>query len=258
MANLQNVTLSGQLIAAPQQAFNQHPWSLNSKMSIEELLGTSHGEHVKKYEVLAIDEDLLALSTAWKRLRDAHANGGTYVPVSKLLDKELFNHVTTDDHEQAKAIRDYYSKKIMMWKLKEIKLSNFREDMNSFVHSNGRMFRDNMVPLAYRLPEFYEYDVNFDTLIAEHNKVIKDKTKSQTKTLELKKTFKIGKKYSKRKEYWFSDEDNNLITFSLMHDNPLISLLDNQCKNPITLSGLYNVRHRDNNQYFLVEKYSFL
>lgn len=214
--------------------------------------------HIKKYEVLEIDEDLLALSTAWKRLRDVTASGGSYTPVATLLDKALFKHVTSDDREKANEIRDYYSKKIMMWRLKDIKLSNFREDMNSFVHTNGKMFKDNMVPMVYRLPEFHEYDISFDNLVSEHNKVITDKTKIQTKSLLLKKTFKVGKKYSKRKEYWFSDEDNNLVTISFMHDNPLISLLDTQCKNSITLSGQYNTRFRDNNEYFVVEKYSFL
>lgn len=230
----------------------------NPRVALDDLLGITTSDHVKKYEVLEINEDLLALSTAWKRLRDVASNGGSYTPISKLLDKELFNHVTNEDRDYANTIRDYYSKKVMMWKLKEIRLSAFREDMNSFIHTNGKMFKDNMIPLAFRLPEFYEYDIGFDQLISEHNKIIKDNTKSQTKTLSLQKTFKVGKKYSKRKEYWFTDEDDNLVTFSLMHDNPLISLLDNQCKNSITLSGLFNIRNRDNNQYFLVEKYSFL
>lgn len=261
MANWNNINLSN---IAPQKSIsisgqNATPWNTSlGSLTLNTLLSAPHGEHVKKYEVLEIDEDLLALSATWKRLRDTHKSGGPYISVSTLLDKELFKFVTTQDHAKAAEIRDYYSKKIMMWKLKDVRLSQFREDMNSFIHTNGKMFKDNTVPLAFRLPEFYEYDVEFDTLISEHNKVINDKTKSQTKTLKLKKTFSVGKKYTKRKEYWFSDEDNNLITFSLTHDNPLISLLDNQCKNPISLSGLYNIRHRDNNQYFLLEKYSFL
>jgi hypothetical protein len=100
--------------------------------------------------------------------------------------------------------------------------------------------------------------MEFDDLVSEHNKIIKDKSIKQTKNLSLKKTFSVGKKYTKRKEYWFSDDANNLVTFSLTHDNPLISLLDMQCKNTVTLSGNYNMKYRDNNQYFVVDKYSFL
>ena len=243
-SSLNNISISGH---------SQAPWNVTF-----DDFGVSVGSHVKKYEILEIEEDLLALSVAWKRLRDAAKKGGSYVPVSKLLDKELFSHVTDNDREQANNIRNYYSKKIMMWKLKDLKLSNFREDMNSFIHTNGKMFKDSMLPMVYRLPEFHEYDVEFDNLVLEHNKIITNRKVIQTKTLELKKNFIVGKKYTKRKEYWFSDEDNNLVTFSLSHDNPLISLLDLQCKNPITLSGNYTIRHRDNNEYIVVEKYSFL
>jgi hypothetical protein len=250
IAPQKSISISGQ---------NATPWNTSlGSLTLNTLLGTQHGEHVKKYEVLEIDEDLLTLSTTWKRLRDIHTSGGAYVSVSTVLDKVLFNYVTTEDRNKAAEIRDYYSKKIMMWKLKDVRLSQFREDMNSFIHTNGKMFKDNIVPLAYRLPEFHSYDIEFDKLVSEHNKIITDKSNKQTKNLLLKKTFSVGKKYTKRKEYWFSDETNNLVTFSLTHDNPLISLLDNQCKNPIALSGLYNIRHRDNNQYFLLEKYSFL
>lgn len=248
MANIINTTLINS------------PWNAPSvPLSIEELLGTKHGDHVKKYEILEIDQDLLALSATWKRLRDATKNGGPYVPVSKLLDKELFGHVTDADQEKAAEIRDYYSKKIMMWKLKDVKLSQFREDMNSFIHTNGKMFKDNMIPMVYRLPEFHEYDVQFDQLVSEHNKVIVKKSKgNQTKTLTLEKNFQVGKRYSKRKEYWFSDTDDNLVTISVMQDNPLITLLDKQCSNAITIAGKYDIRLRDNNEYYVVEKYSFL
>jgi len=237
------------------------PWQNLSSGSItlNDLLETGHGDHVKKYEILEIEEDLLALSVTWKRLRDATKKGAPYIPVGKLLDKELFEHVTDPDREKAAEIRDYYSKKLMVWKLKGTKLSQFREDMNSFIHSNGKMFKNDMIPLVYRLPEFHEYDIGFDNLVSEHNKVISNKTKGvQTKTLTLQKNFIKGKRYSKRKEYWFTDEDDNLVTLSLVHDNPLMSLLDLQCKNKITLLGKYDIQYRDNNEYYVVDKYSFL
>ena len=260
--NLQNISLTQSnpfsISGHVKSQSNISPWNTSlGNLTLNGLLGVSHGEHVKKYEILEIDEDLLALSVAWKRLRDTHSNGGAYTAISTLLDKELFNHVTTDDRQNANDIRDYYSKKIMMWKLKDVKLSQFREDMNSFIHTNGKMFKDNMVPLVFRLPEFHSYDMEFDILVSEHNKIITDKAHTQTKNLSLKKTFSVGKKFSKRKEYWFSDEANNLVTFSLTHDNPLLSLLDIKCKNTVTLSGNYKMKYRDNNQYFVVEKYSF-
>ncbi len=229
----------------------------NSVITLDEFL--DNNTHVKKYQVYEIDEDLLALSTAWKRLRDEYKNGSPYTPIEKLLDKNLFKHVKDVDHEQAKNIRDYYSKKIMLWKLKGQNLTKFRDDMNTFIHSNGKIFKEDICPLVYRLPEFYEYDFGFDELANHHNKIISDKQKGKvTKNLSLQKTFNVGRKYSKRKEYWFSDEQDNLISISFTSDNPLISLLDLHTQKPITLSGNISYKSRDNVEYGVIEKYSFL
>ena len=54
---------------------------------------------VKKYEVYETPTDVLALSVAWKRLRDNGHSG-----IGKLLQDELFNMVTGDDTEMAKQI----------------------------------------------------------------------------------------------------------------------------------------------------------
>ena len=95
--------------------------------------GRNISPQVKKYEVFESPEDVLVLSVTWKRLRDEdrHIAG-------KLLDSELFAHIKQEDRDKANVIRDYYSKKVMMWKLKgDGKLTSYRNDMNNFVHSNG-------------------------------------------------------------------------------------------------------------------------
>jgi len=67
--------------------------------------------NVKKYEIYESPIDLLALSSAWKRLRDAGTAQGR---IGKLLDKDLFESLISEDYSQAERIRDYYSKKIVM------------------------------------------------------------------------------------------------------------------------------------------------
>ena len=221
-------------------------------------LELSTDPHVRKYQVLEIDEDLLALSSAWKRLRDIHKNGGTYSGIYKLTDKDLFDKVKEEDHEKAKEIRDYYSKKIMMWKLKGQILSKFRADMNTFIHTDGKIFKEDICPLVYRLPEFYEYDIVFDKLANEHNKIINQTAQIKvTKNLKLRQTFLIDKRHTKRKEYWFTDENDNLVTLSFTHDNPLLPLLDKSTVNPITIFGKFTKRFRDNVEYYVADKYSF-
>jgi len=234
--------------------------SLNS-LGINNLtvnLDEFHNPHVKKYQVMEIDEDLLTLSATWYRLREETKQGKPYVNIEKIVNKELFNRVTEEDRNLAASIRDYYSKKIMLWKLKGQNLSKFREDMNMLIHSEGKVFKEEMCPLAYRLPEFYHYDLGFDNLATEHNKIIKESgSLLQSKTLTLRETFTVNKRHSKRKEYWFSDDSDNLVSLSVTHDNPLLSLLDFHSHSPLTVTGKFNVKERDNTQYMVVDKYKF-
>ena len=268
MANYTHSTLTAGQIAALQSSSptisigsinSSNPFSaLGSVNSVSLSLDDFNNPHVKKYQVMEIEEDLLALSATWYRLRQATVKGQPYIPITKIIDKDLFKHVTEKDREVASNIRDYYSKKIMMWKLKGQNLTKFREDMNSLIHSEGKVFKEDMCPLAYRLPEFYFYDTSFDELANEHNKIVKErKHVPETKTLNLHKTFTVGKKYSKRKEYWFTDSNDNLVTLSLTHDNPLLSLLDLASKNPLAITAKFNVKDRDNVQYMYCDKYTF-
>ncbi len=216
--------------------------------------------YVKKYQVLEIEEDLLALSCAWQRVRASHKEGQVYVTITKLIDPELFKSLTQEDHDKAAQVRDYYSKKIMLWKLKGEKLSQFREDMNSFIHTDGKIFKEDMMPLAYRLPEFYDYDIDFDMLSNEYNKKVSQGTQNEIggKRLKLAKTFVVSKKHTKRKEYWFSDDNNDLVSFSIELSNPLISLLDVYTQNTIKVNAIYTKRVRDNNEYLIANKFKFV
>jgi len=213
----------------------------------------SHEPHVKKYQVYEIENDLLALSVAWFRLRKQHANGGTYTPISKLLDSELLKHVSGEDIAQAQVIRDYYSKKIMVMKLKGTQLSRYKQDLSTFVHSDGKIFKEDMCPLVYRLPEFHEYDTQLDELYGTYNREITIKAE-HSKNLKLVKSLTVGRKYNKRKEYWFSDEHSNLHRLSFTHDNPLLSLLDLYTKNELTISGRWRKTNKDDREFFINDK----
>lgn len=218
--------------------------------------------NVKKYEVYEISQDLLALSVCWSRLRKGRVENQPYVNIAKLLDSELFRQLNEDDIIQANVIRDYYSKKIMVWKLKNITLTPFREDLNTFIHSDGKTFKESMLPLVYRLPEFYEYDTEFEQMSFDYNKEIKRQDTpfvSDCKQLKFVKQLLVNTKRHKRNEYWFSDTHNNLVTFSIETHNPLVSLLNITLKNnDINVIGRYKKSVRDGNEYLKVEKFSFV
>jgi hypothetical protein len=215
--------------------------------------------HVKKYHVFEIEKDFLALSCAWQRIRASRKEGQLYEKITKLTDTGLFRALTQEDHDKAAQVRDYYSKKIMLWKLKGESLSRFREDMNSFIHTDGKIFKEDMMPLVYRLPEFYDYDSDFDVLSNEYNKKVNQDTQNVIgkKQLKLAKTYIVSKKHSKRKEYWFSDEYNNLVSLSVELHNPLLTLLDVYAQHTIKVDAIYTKRNRDNSEYLIANKFKF-
>jgi hypothetical protein len=271
MSNYSNPWQIGAAGAVPGlQAASQNTITLsglNSANGVEldwNILREGLNSNVKKYEVYEISKDLLALSVCWARYRKEREQAFNILSptITKLLDSELFRLVTEDDIVQANVIRDYYSKKIMVWKLKNINLTPFRQDLNTFIHSDGKTFKESMLPLAYRLPEFYDYDVEFEQMSFEYNKELKrcdSQFVTDSKQLKFVKQLSVNTKRQKRKEYWFSDTHNNLVTFSIETHNPLVSLLDMTLKNnDINVIGRYKKSMRDGNEYLKVEKFSFV
>jgi hypothetical protein len=220
-------------------------------------------DDVKKYEVYEISQDLLALSVCWARYRKARNEYKPQPAITKLLDSELFRLVSEDDITQANVIRDYYSKKIMVLKLKNEGFTPFREDLNTFIHSDGKMFKENMIPLAYRLPEFYEYDVEFEKMSFDFNREVKRMDQPyvvDTKQLKFITQLSVNTKRHKRKEYWFSDRSNNLVNINIDTSNPLLSLMDMTVnKNDITIKGKFKKCSRDGNEFIKVDnKFNFV
>jgi len=266
MSNNNSWLINGSGIGAQSASLNTISLSnisgYNNSISLGDL-EFAFNDNVTKYEVYEISQDLLALSVCWSRYRKVRNEPGLHPNITKLIDSELFRLVTEEDIAHANVIRDHYSKRIMMWKLKNITLTPFREDLNTFIHSNGKTFKENMMPLAYRLPEFYEYDVEFEKMSFDYNKEVKRHDDSlfvsESKQLKFVKQLSVNNRRLKRKEYWFSDSFNNLVTFSIEPSNPLISMLDMTLKNnEVNVVGKYKKISRDGNEYLKVDRFSFV
>lgn len=214
---------------------------------------------VRKYEIYESPEDVLALSVAWHRLRvhNPSVNSG----ISNLLDKTLFEHVDSTDKELANSIRDYYSKKIMMWKLKGNRFSNFRDDLNSFVHTDGTRVKQDILGMVYHLPNFYEHDVQLDSVRLKVNPTVPNSLRMVAH--EPRKLQPISKIISKRKSgvtnhYWFVDiETGHGVQFVFEVTNPLEHIWSKffAKKEPMEISGLFQKKSRDDFEYFSVKNW---
>lgn len=199
--------------------------------------------------------DILALSVRYKKIRDT-LNSNIFI--ENLFDTELLNHITIQDFIDANTIRDYYSKKLMLLSLKGIELSPFRKDLSIMVNSNGTKFEEKMVPLIYKLPKFYEYDVELDNLF----KTSIDITLGKNEYYFIKVLKKENKK-EKKFQYWFIDQDKQFVLIEIETKNSMLQLWDNiiqqsklTANNCIVLHGIkHGIKNHkviDGYEYFLM------
>ena len=219
----------------------------------------NRSDYVKRYEVIEATEDILALSVAWKRLRDTTnesiQNGSLHIKVTTLLDDHLFRKMEESDRIRANEIRDYFSKKIMLWTLKSVKLSAYRQDLNKFIHGDGKKVTEELLPLIYRLPEFYEYDIQFDQFKREVNLEITnfsniDSVKKITTLTPIKSFYKTNKRV-KHFEYWLKDSNDNAHLITIEPKNPLKHIWDKIFTNgQLRIEATYYPKKYDELQYY--------
>ena len=209
---------------------------------------------VTKHEYLVIKEDLLAMSCARHRMEDN----------TSLLNEEIAKQVIPEDRERADKIRKYYSAKCIFWTLKEQELTEFRRDLYTFINTTGMQFEEKMVKLAYRLPEFYEYDIEFDSIKDEHDlvKSFPDSNSTEfkprpnrygvyasdedTRKLTAIKVTHRNTKNKKLIEYWLKDEENYLCLISIDPMNSLKPLWDKEyAKGTLVIHGHYFAKLRN-------------
>lgn len=216
-------------------------------------LSLDKNEHVKRYEVIEISEDVLALSVAWKRLRDDRENNTVYI--NSLLSNSLFGKVTNEDRLRATEIRDYFSKKIMLWTLKDIKLSQYRQDLSELIHGDSKKIVDKMLPIAFRLPEFYEYDVEFDSfkqdVKLDISKLSHPSEQQRVTTLKPAKCFYKSNKRVKQFEYWLKDSNENAYMIVIEPKNPLKHIWDKMFTNDqLRIKATCYPKKNDDLQYY--------
>jgi len=217
-------------------------------------------DYVKRYEVIESTEDVLALSVAWKRLRDNKDKSTHYMGITSLLDDNLFRRVEESDRIRANEIRDYFSKKIMLWSLKGIKLSKYRQDLNTFIHGNDKKITEELLPIIFRLPEFYDYDVKFDKFKREVTlelPTFDSPPLKQITTLIPITSFYKSNKRTKQFEYWLKNSNGNAHMISIEPKNPLKHIWDKMFTNEhLRIEGTYHPKKYDELQYYQLLNWS--
>ena len=217
--------------------------------------------YVKTYQIIEAVEDLLALSVTHKRLMIENISVlAKSFSFKNILDPVVFQNLIDSDREIANTIRKYYSQQILMWALKGIKLTAFREDLKTYLNGEGNKFVENTIPLVTKLPYFYDYDIKLDEIKREFttdtegfNTVATNNPSKHSYILTpIKSLFRKTKK-AKCIEYWLKDNYNRAYKIEIEHNNPLQHLWDktfNQDK--LEISGYAKLKRLDDLNYFHV------
>lgn len=255
--NLSTVTgLNGNVISGVNR--NSNIFSGLNNLSGSVTWDSNSNGNVKKYEVFETSEDILALSVTWHRLRLLGNRIINTIRPTTLTDNILFTEINQEDRNRADIIRDYYSKKLIVMTLRGQRISKFRKDLNTFIHGDCKIVKEEMMPLIFRLPEFYDYDIQLQEMFSDLNKQFED-TEDQAygaayggkKILKPMKKFVVKLRTNKFSEYWLKDDDNKAYKIEIPIENKLNHLWEHFFEQEsIPLQGHFRHMERDGINYF--------
>lgn len=231
--------------------------SLKSQGIFETAISGLNSSCVEKTYYESI-EDSLIVSCVWHRLRNSNTNSKNFpFLIGKIQNQELYNNITTADRTHAAKIRDFYQKRFMIWKLKDKRLSKFRQDLEKYINSDGKLYPNDYSGMIYRLPEFYEYDLTV-TEIKEENFDVNVKINNCVNEKKLKPVKKLSRttRSMKRVNYWFSDNNNSGVLFSIESSNILLNVFDQIFNShaEISVKGTYQVSDKEDFDHYVLSK----
>lgn len=212
----------------------------------------------KPDEIKEYPEDILVLSCCIQRL--AHNRSMRFN--RSLNGSDLPSLVSDLDRQKAKNIRKYYNDKLMLLTLQGRQLTKFRKDLQMFLNSEPTKVLESLCGIVYKLPYFYDYDKSIDNIFKSSyfkNTSLNNMHENARRDLKFLSKIENERKHSNNVEYWFEDELLNKVMFSIASNNPLLDLLDRHINDGrLSVSAQYYLRKKDLNEYFVMEKWSFV
>lgn len=205
-------------------------------------------------------EDLLVMSCTHSRLRNppfsTYINGG-------FSSHTVIEHIQQKDRELADKIRDHFSKKIMMLVLRGSTITEFRRDLNIFLHMPSKNeATEDLLPLISRLPDLYQYDTEFEEMCTALVPVKNDIQGAVTVNLTPKKQFLVKTKDGMLNEYWLADEEQRGCRIKLIGTpatKSLLPLWEREFAKPrIKIACNLVTQIRDGFSYYLVTDWTII
>jgi len=203
-------------------------------------------ENVKKIE---ISHDIVALAVLANRVGGYH----NLLPEVHNYDpwkpwKEFVLELTDADREKAEQIKMFYKQRLTARILTNDYFSEYRKKLLDLLTKKDTVYTTHDAKIAYRLPEFYEYDTALIEQVFNENLRPLDSRNQFSYFQGIKRLTFISKLHRKTKRrdlnhYWFRDEENNRVLLELQTKNNLTTLFETYIQSgPINVSGHFVVR----------------
>ena len=194
-----------------------------------------------KVEILNLEYDPLAAILMFYKFGEPHFDIYNHIKnydVVALYEDKLDEYVP-----KAEEIRQYYHSKLVTLKLKGKRLTDFQKKLGKFLNTNFNEFPENFLPLTFKLPEFYEEDLQWESLVENRKSFDTNKAYSEIdESVKFVKKIKRNTRYTKNIKYFFETVDKKLICLTFINGEFLAPIEYVIKQDNINVKGLVNYR----------------
>jgi hypothetical protein len=181
---------------------------------------------------LGIEGDVLAKSCKVHR----HYTSETLASYSVMRWHDL-SEVQPDavDLDQADQIRYYYYNQLLMMGLANKPLTMFKQRLMGVVDRSRDLVHQD-IGILYRLPYFYVEDTARDRLRETYPSSAAGRThipSCEDRPLRAVERILVSRRHNERDEFWFADQNNELVMWWVQKTNPLLSMVESIFKHSV-------------------------
>ncbi len=172
---------------------------------------------------------------------------------------QLVNKITDQDRVLAESVKSYYMSKLLMAKLRGDDFTKFKTDLMQYLHNSPNTLTSRFVGMVYKLPYFYEYDMQLIEIFGGEHKDLGTARQRDREDITLTFIAKAdnGQKRARHYEYWFKDDSDTRILLEVEKHNPVRNLWEHSIQSgKLNVSTFLEKKRRDNLEFYVAKAWT--
>jgi hypothetical protein len=172
---------------------------------------------------------------------------------------QIVNKITDQDRVFAESVKTYYMSKLLMAKLRGDDFTKFKTDLMQYLHDSPNTLTSRFVGMVYKLPYFYEYDMQLIEIFGGEHKDLGPARQRDREDITLTFIAKAdnGQKRSRHYEYWFKDDSDTRILLEIEKHNPVRNLWEQSIQSgKLNVSTFLEKKRRDNLEFYVAKAWT--